>query len=146
VQLSEHFTLEELIFSSTATVHGVDNTPDAVTVDHLAVTAAGLEYIRGILGGPLHIDSGYRCPELNRLVRGVPDSAHVTGYAADFTCPQFGTPLQIVQRLTNRAGLHCFDQLIQEGTWVHVSFAPPLRGEVLTAHFVDGKATYTAGA
>lgn len=144
IMLSDHFSLEELIFSSTAAVHGIDNNPPFEIVARLRSLAYGLETVRAWLGGrPLHIDSGYRCPALNQLVRGVPDSAHVQGWAADFICPDFGPPLQIVRSLQNTT--LTFDQLIQEGTWVHISFAPTKRRQVLTAHFVNGKATYQEG-
>jgi hypothetical protein len=100
----------------------------------------------------MHIDSGYRCAELNKIVRGVPTSAHLSGYAADFVCPQFGSPLAIVQKLAQFAKQtpshqtsFAFDQVIQEGTWVHISFAPAMRGNVLTAHFNNGSATYSLG-
>jgi hypothetical protein len=143
VQLTPHFTLEELTFSEVATVHAIDNNPPQRVLENMQTLAGGLEQIRAILGQPLHISSGFRCPALNGLVRGVPRSAHVTGFAADFICPAFGTPAVIVSKLAD-GSLSCFDQLIQEGTWVHVSFAPPLRRQVLTAHFVDGqKTTYT---
>lgn len=144
MNLSEHFTLEELTNSSTALRKGIDNTPPAEVVDHLRVLASGLEAVREILGSPLHIDSGFRCPALNKAVGGVPTSAHTTGYAADFVCPAFGDPLAIVKRLAE-PGVLPFDQIIQEGTWVHVSFAPAMRQNVLTAHFVGGKARYTQG-
>jgi hypothetical protein len=142
-QLSDHFTLEELIFSSTATAKGIDNTPTGETVEHMRELAAGLELVRAMLGQSMHIDSGYRCPALNQAVRGVPTSAHTTGYAADFICPQFGSPLQIVRRIA--ASDLIFDQVIQEGTWVHISFSPTRRHQVLTAHFIDGRATYQSG-
>jgi hypothetical protein len=144
MQLTEHFTLEELTFSSTAVARGIDNSPLPETVKHLAVLAQGLERVRGILSAPIDIDSGYRCPSLNGIVRGVQTSAHLTGYAADFLCPQFGSPLTIVQRLAAETALQ-FDQMIQEGTWVHISFAPTMRRQVLTAHFDSGVATYTHG-
>jgi hypothetical protein len=67
----------------------------------------------------------------------------VAGYAADFISPTFGEPIKIVKALA--ATNVQFDQLIQEGTWVHVSFAPAMRRQVLTAHFVDGKVTYEEG-
>ena len=144
-QLSDHFTLEELTFSSTASAHGIDNSPGPEQREHLFSLACGLETVRAMLGGrSLHIDSGYRCPSLNQLVRGVPSSAHVTGYAADFICPEFGSPLDIVRVLSNQKAL-AFDQLIQEGTWVHISFEPKVRREVLTAHFVNGRASYLPG-
>jgi hypothetical protein len=106
--------------------------------------AQGLEKVRAVMGISLHIDSGYRCPELNQLVRGVPTSAHVSGYAADFTCAAFGTPLEIVKKIAEYPQI-LFDQLIQEGTWIHFSVAPTMRQQILTAHFADGKATYTDG-
>lgn len=143
MNLTPHFTLEELTFSSTATVKGIDNTPPPDVAANLQKLASGLERVRAVLNAPLHIDSGYRSPELNQIVRGVPTSAHVTGFAADFVCPGFGAPIDIVRKLT---GLLKFDQLIQEGTWVHISFAPTMRGQVLTAHFVNGKASYSPGA
>lgn len=156
MNLSEHFSLEELTFSSTAVARGIDNTAPAGIAEHLKVTAAGLEKVRTLLGHPLHIDSGYRSPALNAAVRGVATSAHTTGYAADFICPAFGSPLEIVGAVQAH-NARCiaqgigadhigFDQLIQEGTWVHISFDPKMRGEVLTAHFAGGKATYTRGS
>lgn len=142
--LSDHFSLEELTFSSTATLHGIDNSAPPTIAARLFSLAHKLELVRLNLGHPLHIDSGYRCPTLNQILRGVPHSAHVDGDAADFICPAFGTPLEIVRYLAGVRSLD-FDQLIQEGTWVHISFAPAARRQVLTAHFVDGKATYTEG-
>lgn len=142
--LSPHFTLEELTFSSTATARGIDNSPSAEVTENLKTLAGGLERVRAVLGFPLHIDSGYRCPALNQAVRGVPTSAHTTGFAADFICPEFGSPLAIVEKIVD-SGLIRFDQVIQEGTWVHFSVAPAMRQQVLTAHFVDGKATYQEG-
>ena len=131
--------------SQTAAERGIDNTPTPDIIANLTVTAQGLEQVRALLGNnPIHISSGYRCPALNAAVRGVPDSAHLTGFAADIECPDFGSPTQIVEALA--ASALQFDQAITEGTWAHVSFAPPLRRETLTAHFATGeKTTYTAG-
>lgn len=145
MQLSEHFSLEELTFSSTAVARGIDNAAPPVIEERLHAVAAGMEKIRALLGFPLHIDSGYRSPALNVAVRGVPTSAHCMGWAADFICPNYGTPFGIVRTIVGDGSIR-FDQLIQEGTWVHISFAPPMRQEVLTAHFAGGKATYTRGA
>jgi hypothetical protein len=65
------------------------------------------------------------------------------GFAADFICPIIGTPAEIVAMLLKTDLV--FDELIQEGSWVHVSFAPPLRRLVMTAHFGSGGTTYTKG-
>jgi hypothetical protein len=145
MQLTDHFSLNELTFSSTAVARGIDNTPPPEAEEHLSILAHGLEQVRALLRNPLHIDSGFRCARLNRAVRGVPTSAHTTGFAADFICPAYGTPFAIVHRIVEDGAIR-FDQLIQEGTWVHISFDPKMRGQVMTAHFDNGKATYTAGA
>ena len=136
--LSPHFTLAEL----TATTHvEIDNTPPSAIVANLAITAAGLEQVREILGNlPLTISSGYRSRALNAAVGGVSDSAHLTGWAADFVCPAFGDPLAICRRLASSPLK--FDQLIEEGTWVHVSFAPTMRHQLLTR---DGPGRYIDG-
>jgi hypothetical protein len=144
MNLTEHFTLEELTFSSTAVRLGIDNTSPEEIIPALQHLSLGLELVRSILGHPIHIDSGYRCQALNKSVGGVPTSAHRTGYAADFVCPAFGTPLEIVRKI--EASSIQFDQLIQEGNWVHISFDPRMRRQVMTAHFKDGKASYTQGA
>lgn len=143
MQLSPHFSLEELTASSTARRLGIDNTPPAEALANLAVTANGLEGVRSLLGQPMRIDSGFRCPALNRAVGGAKTSAHMSGYAADFVCPEFGDPLAIVKAIA--ASELPFDQVIQEGTWVHISFDPQLRRRILTAHFGPGGTTYTEG-
>lgn len=143
MNLTAHFTLEELTFSSTAQRLAIDNTPDLGTVAHLTTLAMGLEQVRALLGVPMHIDSGYRCPALNKAVGGVSNSAHVDGYAADFIAPDYGSPLMISRAIAG-SGI-AFDQCIQEGTWVHVSFDPRMRHQALTATFGPNGATYTGG-
>ena len=143
-KLSEHFTLEELTFSSTAQRKQIDNNPPAEVLDNMKRLAAGLEEVRAALGNkPMRINSGYRSPKLNRAVGGARLSAHMAGYAADFVCPEFGSPLKIVKALA-ATGIQ-FDKLIQEGTWVHISFAPEARRQLLTAHFGPNGTSYTAG-
>lgn len=117
MQLTEHFSLEELI----ATSHrAIDNTPPPETVDKLRVTARGLEHVRLLLGTTVIVTSGYRCPALNDAVGGAPDSQHMRGEAADFIAPAYGTPYAICSLLA--ASDLRYDQLIFEGTWVHISF------------------------
>ena len=144
MQLSLHFALTEFVNSATADEHGIDNTPSDEIIEHLTTTAHGLELVRSLLGYPLHINSGYRCPDLNKAVKGAWNSAHLTGFAADITCAEFGTPLQIVEAVV-KSGIK-FDQCIMEGNWVHISFDPAMRQETLTASFdANGDATYTHG-
>ncbi|HVZ29646.1 MAG TPA: D-Ala-D-Ala carboxypeptidase family metallohydrolase [Asticcacaulis sp.] len=141
--ISRYFTLSEMTFSSTATRLGIDNTPSAGIVSALTDTAQHMDAIRILLGNPIHVDSGYRSPALNNAVKGASNSAHLTGRAVDFVCPEFGTPLQICAAIV-KAGIK-FDQLIQEGTWVHISFDPAMRQQVLTAKYVNGRTQYTQG-
>lgn len=44
-----------------------------------------LDAIRERIGKPIEVLSGYRCPEHNAEVGGVPNSQHVEGTAADIT-------------------------------------------------------------
>ena len=143
IKLSDHFTLEELTFSQTARRKGIDNNPSIEVVAHLMRLAYCMEQVRALLGGPIRITSGYRSPALNAAVGGAKNSAHMSGYAADFVCPSFGSPLEIVKAIA-ASGIS-FDQCIQEGAWVHASFDPGMRQEVLTAHFHQGEAYYSEG-
>ncbi|RQZ27301.1 peptidase M15 [Burkholderia sp. Bp9017] len=145
--ITAHFTLDELIASDTARRRGIDNTPTAAVAANLRRTAEALERVRELLGGrPVIITSGYRSPALNRAVGGVPNSAHQAGLAADFVCPKFGAPLDIC-RVISRSPIE-FDQLIQEGTWVHIGLATAgvkPRRQVLTASFGSATTTYSEG-
>lgn len=140
MQLSPHFSLAELTASQTAARKGLDNTPDAVIKNNLTITAANLENVRALLKHPIIISSGYRSPAVNRAVGGSATSAHTKGWAVDFICPGFGSPTQVVDAI-KAAGIK-LDQCIEEGTWVHISFAPTMRNMFLRATFKNGKATY----
>jgi hypothetical protein len=126
--LSAHFALEEL----TATEHrGFDNTAPTDVVATLRETAARMEGVRRLLGDRvISVSSGYRCRALNRAVGGSRTSAHLTGHAVDFNCYGFGDPLAVCRAIAESD--LAFDQLIEEGTWCHVSFDPRLRRQVLT--------------
>lgn len=145
MSFTDHFSLAELSHSATAERMGIDNTPPDSLIPHLFILAVGLEQIRKLLGGlPIKIDSAYRCEALNVEIGGAKHSAHIDGYAADFTCAEYGTPFEIAYAIV--ASDIRFDQLIQEGTWVHISFAPAMRRDVLTAHRTPRNiTTYTKG-
>ena len=140
---SRYFTLEELTQSDTAVRLHIDNTPPGNVVEVLHDTATRMDQVRDLLKGPVQVLSGYRSPKLNTAIGGSPNSAHMSGRAVDFVCRSYGTPLQICQKIVS-AGVK-FDQLIQEGTWVHISFDPQMRNQVLTAVFSNGKTTYRSG-
>ena len=81
---SEFFTLAELIKSSTANKHHIDNTPPAEVIKNLQYGVdMVLDPLRRLYGKPIVITSGYRCQKLNDLVGGVKNSWHTKGNAAD---------------------------------------------------------------
>lgn len=143
MKLTEHFSLAELTDSPTAMRKGISNLPNDTAIGNLQRVAETLELVRALFGKPLVISSGYRSSALNSAVGGSKNSAHLTGLAADFTVPGI-TPSDTAKAIV-KAGI-MFDQLIYEGTWVHLglSVSAP-RNEVLTAHFGGGPVTYTRG-
>lgn len=141
MNLTEHFTLEELTSSSIALRLGIDNSATQVIAVNLEILARGLEEVRELLGVPMHINSGYRCLKLNSHIGGASNSAHMSGFAADFVAPEWGDPEHIITAIA-KSGI-VFDQLINEQNWVHISFAPTLRQEVLIAHFGPNGTTYS---
>ena len=125
MKLSENFTLEELIHSNTAERMGIDNVPkDEKVVENLrSLCLEVLQPLRDYVGAPVHINSGYRCPELNMAVGGVKNSQHCRGEAAD---------IRIVSPKQGREWAawiedNCrFDQMLLErnksgAVWLHVS-------------------------
>lgn len=122
MKLSAHFTLEELTVSETAQRHGLRNLPSDKHMINLRRLVETLEDVRELLDHkPILITSGYRSPQLNRLVGGTMTSMHMLGLAADFICPGFGTPLEICQELKPHLALLKIDQLIYEyEAWVHL--------------------------
>jgi len=141
--LTPHFSLGELTGSDLAVRRGINNTPNEAIRKNLKRLAETLEQVRAALGRPMFISSGYRCTALNRALGGSVTSAHILGLAADFVASGI-TPLEACSRI--RDSEIEFDQLIYEGTWVHIglSLGKPRR-EVLTAHFKSGRTSYTKG-
>lgn len=87
-----------------------------VTVDVPCRLVAGLEHLRGQVGRPLVIVSGYRTPETNKAVGGASQSRHLVGDAADI--PEGYATIEQAQR----AG---FVGIGSKGPWaIHVDMRP----------------------
>ena len=117
MQLSEHFTLEEL----THTDHRqFDNTPNASEMANLVRLAAFLEEVKTVLGGkPVMINSAFRSKQVNDAVGSKDTSQHRIGCAADIRVPGM-TPDEVVKAVI-AAGLG-YDQIIREfDRWTHIS-------------------------
>lgn len=129
MKLTKHFLLEEFTLSSTALALGIKNKPTAAHLKNLRRLAKRMEAVRAQFGKPIEITSGYRNPQVNAAVGGVPDSAHALGHAADFHVHGLDD-LETAKRIRD-SGLK-FDQLIYEkNRCVHISFDPRMRQHVL---------------
>ena len=126
VQLTKHFTLEELCASATAKARGIQNRPNAQQIISLVYLACYvLEPLREAMHEPIPISSGFRCEQLNRAVGGVSNSQHMRGQAADLC---IDGDMKNGRKWFDYIKTHLpFDQLIWEHNeagayWVHVSY------------------------
>ena len=132
MKLSQHFTLEELTFSQTASRLSINNEPGQEELGNLKGLANFLEVIRMKIGEPIFVSSGFRSERLNDKIGGSRTSAHMEGRAADIVAPNFGTPRELAELIV-ALDLE-FDQVILEfDRWVHVAVAEKPRHEILTA-------------
>lgn len=141
----KHFTLGEFLVSGTAKRLGIDmNPPPPVQANIEALVHNVLDPLRSRVGRAIFVSSGWRPEKLNNAIGGSVTSQHLSGEAADITV-QGMKPVDVCKMIIEM-GLP-FDQLIQEhGEWVHVSFGPRNRRQVLTAsRNRSGKTVYTPG-
>nr|DAF13295.1 MAG TPA: peptidase [Caudoviricetes sp.] len=120
----KYFTIPELTASVKAQALGIDNTPPpGVKIKLSNLINNLLDPIRDKWGGPISVNSGYRCPVLNQRVGGVPTSQHVRGEAADITVGSQAGNRRLFDLIVT--GGFDFDQLIDESgySWIHVSYS-----------------------
>jgi zinc D-Ala-D-Ala carboxypeptidase len=120
MNLSEHFTLEELTASETAARNGWDNTPNATELANLVRLAAFLEEVKTVIGGKsVMINSAFRSKLVNDGVGSKDSSQHRVGCAADIRVPSM-TPDEVVKAVI-ASGIK-YDQIIREfDRWTHIS-------------------------
>jgi uncharacterized protein YcbK (DUF882 family) len=120
MNLTPHFTLEELTASETAERNGWDNTPNDQELANLGRLAEFLEQVKEVLAGkPIMISSGLRTKKVNDAVGSKDTSQHRIGCAADFKVPGM-TPDEVVKAIV-ASGIG-YDQVIREfDRWTHIS-------------------------
>lgn len=117
MNLSEHFTFEEL----THTDHRqLDNTPNDAELSNLVRLAEFLEELKTVLGGkPIMVNSAFRSKAVNDAVGSKDTSQHRIGCAADIRVPGM-TPDEVVRAVV--ASDLGYDQVIREfDRWTHIS-------------------------
>lgn len=149
MKISDHISYKEAIKSNTATRRGIDNTPDDYQITNMVGIAHNVfEPLREWVGGPIKINSMFRCEELNRAIGGSSRSQHCEGRAIDLD-DTFGHKTNAEMFEYIRKNLN-FDQLIWEfgddknPDWVHVSYISDdeNRGRVMRAEKINGKTQY----
>lgn len=141
MNLSAHVTLEEFTYSPTATTHGINNKMSESQIATAKLLCENVfEPLRNYLNTPIKISSGFRCVQLNRMIKGSLTSQHTKGEAMDLDIDAKG--FDYIKDKLN------FDQLIWEfgndenPDWVHVSFSNKNRKQVLKATRKNGKTIY----
>ena len=129
-KLSKNFTLEELVFSITASNNGWNNKPNAEQKEFLKRLAVEvLQPIRDAWGQPITVSSGYRCPKLNASVGGSKTSQHLKGQAADIKATNpadNGKLFALIKQMIKQKKIRVGQCIWEYGTkrvpkWVHVS-------------------------
>ena len=123
-KLSEHFTLEELTYTSKK----FDNTPNNATLARLSKLCELLEVVRREYGYPIKITSGYRSPKVNAAVGGAKTSQHLYGEAADMKAIKTTNKelFDVVVKLIKEKKIQCGQCIWEYGTkkepgWIHLS-------------------------
>lgn len=131
-QITEHFSLEEL---SATSYEGLQQSNFQYAEKHaeqLKPLCELLEQVRSVLGCPLIVSSGVRCPELNKEVGGATNSQHMRCEAADFV-PKLHSVEDAFGLIYNSNIM--YDQLILEysgkKSWLHISYSHAPRRESL---------------
>lgn len=145
MKLTKNFKFAEFVNTSYPQYAKENYDYGKANIDKVKALAVGAQRVRDILGEPLVISSGVRCPSLNKAVKGAKNSQHVKCEAIDFVLTSVGDPRYQDSKLWNafkkiRTSAIEFDQLIYEvrgeSEWIHISFCDDNRRECLT---YDGK-------
>lgn len=126
MQITDNFTLEEMYNSETARARKINNTPNTQQQDNLIKLVKDiLQPIRDRFGKPIHVNSGYRCPQLNKAVGGVSNSEHLTGNAVDITSVDNKALWNLINDMIKNKEITVGQLIWEKGTnspkWIHIS-------------------------
>lgn len=123
--MGKYFTMAELVRSSTADRLGINNrVPLSLLPNVQGLINHVLDPLRELYGQPVYVNSGYRCPELNKAVGGVENSYHVSGCAADLDTRQgYEENKKLFALIRDHLP---YTELGWEGggRWIHVALVP----------------------
>jgi hypothetical protein len=140
MKLSKYFTLEEMIHSDTALRHDIDNTiNDPVILQKLTNLAIYVADPIRIKFGKYSPTCAYRCPPLNKLVKGQSNSQHCKGEAMDFEVigiDNYKLATWIKDNIEfDQLILEYYKEGVPESGWVHVSYVHNNnRKQILSKH------------
>lgn len=150
MKISQHISYKEGIKSNTALRMGIDNIPSVYEKQNMEIVAEKIfEPLREWVGGPIRINSFYRCDTLNKAIGGSSRSQHCEGRAIDLDDVHgYKTNAEMFDYIKNNLN---FDQLIWEfgsdenPDWIHVSYISEdgNRQRCLRAQKLNGKTNYT---
>ena len=127
--LSPNFTLGE--FTKSGSHPEVYNIPSHEAIANLTNLSKWLEVLRERAGTPIRINSGYRSPQLNKRIGGVPTSNHLTGCAVDIRVSGMEQLIRYAAILLDYAdeSKQDFDELLIEknrygAIWLHFAVRP----------------------
>jgi uncharacterized protein YcbK (DUF882 family) len=151
MQLTNNFSLAEMVKSDTALRHDMDNTPGEAEIENLKrLCEQVLQPVREHFKTGVKVNSGFRHPDVNAKVGGSKTSDHCKGQAADIEIP--GIPnADLAKWITENLDftqviLEFYTQGVPDSGWVHVSYDPQnLKKQSLTAVKKDGKTVYLPG-
>ena len=151
MQLTNNFSLAEMVKSDTALRHDMDNTPGEAEIANLKTLCEKvLQPVRDHFQTGVKVNSGFRHPEVNAKVGGSKTSDHCKGQAADIEIPGIANADLAVWIMDNlnytQLILEFYTPGVPDSGWVHVSYDPAnLKKENLTATKQGGKTVYLNG-
>lgn len=121
--LVPHFTFFELAGTSNEQYKKLNLLKAQEQMGKMYMLAGFAERVREIVGKPLIITSGYRCPELNKAIGGAITSQHIFCEAIDFIVKGM-RPEDIFNKIVT-SDLKYNQIIIERNTrgsqWVHIS-------------------------